>query len=136
MYAIKRRRSAGLVFSLGTSLCHLTRAFSAKNTPYPPMVYHEAYSCPWPEGHRFPMAKFRLLKESLTKSGAFRGTFERPLHPFETDDGMKHVYAVHDMNYVDRFVANQLTATEQRRIGLDFNEHLVYRTLAEVLLYA
>ena len=80
------------------------------------------------------MAKFRILKETLQNSGAFRGTFERPPHPLDTVDGMKNVYTVHDANYVDRFVANQLTAAEQRRIGLDFNEHLVYRTLAEVAL--
>ena len=127
MLGVKRR--GGLAIVLGSSFC---RAFSSKSNQYPPFVYHEAYSCPWPETHRFPMAKFRILKETLTNSGAFRGTFEKPPHPLETEDGMNHVYAVHDVDYVDRFVANQLTAEEKRRIGLDFNEHLVYRTLAEV----
>jgi acetoin utilization deacetylase AcuC-like enzyme len=77
------------------------------------------------------MAKFRVLKETLVNSGAFRGTFVTPTHPFD-DDGMTHVYAVHDQDYVDRFLANALTHDEKRRIGLAFNEHLVYRTLAEV----
>lgn len=114
-----------------------TRASSTTRTASavfhaPPMVYHEAYSCPWPEAHRFPMAKFRVLKDSLVNSGAFRGNFDTPPHPMETPDAMRHVYAVHDKQYVDRFIAGQLTYEEKRRIGLDFNDHLVYRTLAEV----
>jgi hypothetical protein len=78
------------------------------------------------------MAKFRVLKDTLVRSGAFRGEFITPPHPMEVADGMRHIYAVHDQQYVDRFMAGQLTSEEKRRIGLDFNDHLVYRTLAEV----
>ena len=123
----RRRRTLALVGCTATA----AHALSTATTSYPPFVYHDAYSCPWPADHRFPMAKFRVLKETLVNSGAFRGTFVTPTHPFD-DDGMTHVYAVHDQDYVDRFLANALTHDEKRRIGLAFNEHLVYRTLAEV----
>ncbi len=34
-----------------------------------PLVYHEDYSPPVPAGHRFPMEKFRLLRDHLVDSG-------------------------------------------------------------------
>lgn len=34
-----------------------------------PLVFHEDYSPPLPEGHRFPMPKFRLLRDHLVESG-------------------------------------------------------------------
>ena len=34
-----------------------------------PLVYHEDYSPPFPAGHRFPMEKFRLLRDHLVASG-------------------------------------------------------------------
>ena len=45
---------------------------------------------------------------------------------------MDAVYLAHDRDYIDRFLRNELTSVEKRRINLDFNEHLVYRTFAEM----
>ena len=45
---------------------------------------------------------------------------------------MHAVYLAHDRDYIDRFLRNELTSVEKRRINLDFNEHLVYRTFAEM----
>ncbi|MEB3322585.1 MAG: histone deacetylase, partial [Synechococcaceae cyanobacterium] len=46
----------------------------------PPLVYHPAYSVPLPAGHRFPMAKFRLLLEVLMRQElAGAGQLRRPL---------------------------------------------------------
>ena len=98
----------------------------------PPFVYHEAYSCPWPEKHRFPMPKFRALKDVLVNGGIFKGDFAKPPHPLEVAQGLDAIYLTHERQYVDRFLSNTLSKEETRRIGLDFNEHLVYRTLAEV----
>ena len=132
---VKARRRASSSWAALLGAATAARALTTTTSSYPPFVYHEAYSCPWPPNHRFPMAKFHVLKETLVNSGAFRGNFVTPTHPLNDSDGgagMAHVYAVHDRDYVDRFVANVLTHEEKRRIGLDFNEHLVHRTLAEV----
>lgn len=32
-----------------------------------PLIYHEDYSPPFPAGHRFPMAKFRLMSDTLDR---------------------------------------------------------------------
>ena len=34
-----------------------------------PLVYHDDYSPPFPASHRFPMEKFRLLRDHLIDSG-------------------------------------------------------------------
>lgn len=98
----------------------------------PPFVYHDAYSCPWPETHRFPMAKFRLLKETLLSSQIFNGDFRCPPHPLESTQVMDAVYLAHDRRYIERFCNGELSTEERRKVGLDFNDHLVYRTFAEI----
>ena len=35
-----------------------------------PLVYHPAYSCPWPSNHRFPMGKFADLHRVLRNLGS------------------------------------------------------------------
>ena len=37
-----------------------------------PLVYHDDYSPPFPANHRFPMEKFRLLRDHLVDSGLVR----------------------------------------------------------------
>jgi hypothetical protein len=56
--------------------------------PAPPFIYHEKYSIPWPENHRFPMNKFKYLKDTMVNSGIYKGPFENPPHPLEIPDGM------------------------------------------------
>ena len=99
---------------------------------FPPFVYHDAYSCPWPSSHRFPMNKFLNLKQYLVRENIFDGSFTLPPHPLEVDELMAHVIAVHDKEYVDRFIHGKLSKEEKRMIGLEFSDHLVYRTFAEV----
>ncbi len=37
-----------------------------------PLIYHEDYSPEFPADHRFPMDKFRLLRDHLVDSGLTR----------------------------------------------------------------
>jgi acetoin utilization deacetylase AcuC-like enzyme len=39
-----------------------------------PLIYHEDYSPEFPADHRFPMDKFRLLRDHLIDSGLTRDT--------------------------------------------------------------
>ena len=43
-----------------------------------PLVYHEDYSPPFPAGHRFPMEKFRLLRDHLVDSGLTTSMWQAP----------------------------------------------------------
>ena len=99
---------------------------------YPPLIYHDEYSCPWPEDHRFPMNKFMTLKDTLRNSGIFTGEFYTPVNPLDCEDSLQYVYAAHDRDYIQRFIHNQFTDLEKRKIGLDFNSYLVRRTFSEV----
>ena len=89
-----------------------------------PLVYHAEYVTPLPEGHRFPMQKFRLLAELLESEGIL-GAENRmePELPSRADLERIHVPA-----YLGAFRGGSLDARSQRRIGLPWSQGLVRRT--------
>lgn len=89
-----------------------------------PLVYHPRYVAPLPEGHRFPMAKFRLLYETLLQDAiAQPHQFYTPeLPPFEW------LERVHTPDYVQDYWQGLLDSRDQRRIGLPWSPDLAYRT--------
>lgn len=93
-----------------------------------PLIYHEDYSPPFPAGHRFPMAKFRLLKEQLLASGITREEqLLRPaIYPPEV------LALAHCPAYIERFMNGTLGREEQRRLGLPWSEALARRTVRAV----
>lgn len=100
-----------------------------------PIVYHPDYVVPLPDGHRFPMQKFRRLYECLIADGvATPDQFHSPeLLP------QQWLEWVHDPGYVAAYCTGTLDAKAQRRIGLPWSEALVRRTciaLAGTLLAA
>lgn len=90
-----------------------------------PVVYHENYVCPLPEGHRFPMPKFRLLYEILMKDEVIsESSVSRPeIIPAEK------IHLAHSPYYITSFVKGTLERQEIRRTGLPWSEQLVTRTL-------
>lgn len=93
-----------------------------------PLIYHEDYSPPFTDGHRFPMAKFRLLKELLLASGMTRE--EHLLRPASCPSSL--LALAHCPAYIERFISGSLRPDEQRRLGLPWSEALVRRTLRAV----
>ncbi|GAB3484450.1 histone deacetylase family protein [Marinomonas epiphytica] len=93
-----------------------------------PLVYHPHYSIPFPQGHRFPMAKFALLACHLKELGILTSENEYRPGPLSLSVLMQ----AHDKNYVSRFIRGQLTEQEQKDIGLPWSEWLVERTLRAV----
>lgn len=93
-----------------------------------PLVYHDDYSPPLPPGHRFPMEKFRLLRDHLVASGIARDeTLQRPeLCPAET------LELAHDPGYVARYCSGEMSREELRRLGLPWSPELARRTLRAV----
>jgi acetoin utilization deacetylase AcuC-like enzyme len=92
--------------------------------PLLPLVYHRDYVAPLPEGHRFPMAKFRDLYELLLGEGvASPPQFYTPDLP-PTD----WLESVHLPDYVKAYREGTLDVKAQRRIGLPWSDALVRRT--------
>jgi acetoin utilization deacetylase AcuC-like enzyme len=90
----------------------------------PPLVYHPAYSVPLPEGHRFPMAKFRLLLEYLLRQG-LTGP-ERIHRPLPAP--RRWLERVHRRSYHEAVSQGTLTPADVRRLGLPPSPALVRRS--------
>jgi acetoin utilization deacetylase AcuC-like enzyme len=79
---------------------------------------------PLPPNHRFPMAKYRLLRDRLVLD---------PLHaddvflepPAATRD---ELCTAHDADYVDRVMAGALSEAELKRIGFPWTDAMVERS--------
>ena len=88
-----------------------------------PIGYCDQYDFPLPAQHKFPLAKYRLLRERM--SGDERFLIEAaPLASRE------ELLAVHDREYVDGFLEGRLAPGVMRRIGFPWSKELVMRTLA------
>jgi len=81
---------------------------------------------PLPPGHRFPIAKYRLLRERLEAHAAAGAAIEFVEPHAATDE---EILRVHDRAYVGRVLAGTLSAAEVRRIGFPWSEGLVRRSL-------
>jgi acetoin utilization deacetylase AcuC-like enzyme len=89
-----------------------------------PLIYHPDYSAPLPSSHRFPMAKFQLLHALLHAQGLARADqLHRPLPA-----PRRWLELVHQRRYHEAFARGQLSASDQRRIGLPATTPLVRRT--------
>ena len=82
------------------------------------------YTFPLPEGHRFPVAKYALLREAVIAQGLVPA--ERVLDPEGATDEMLRL--VHTPEYVHRFVHGELGAAEVRQLGLPWSPELVERS--------
>ncbi|MGK7933802.1 MAG: histone deacetylase [Microcystaceae cyanobacterium] len=93
-----------------------------------PIVYHPNYVTPLPDGHRFPMPKFKLIYELLLKDKiiAPNDVFSPQ---FPSADLIK---SVHTPDYVNGYLTGTLDNKAQRRIGLPWSEGLVKRTCTAV----
>ena len=81
-----------------------------------------------PEGHRFPIAKYALLRDAVVSSGIVA-----PDHVHEpARASVDALRLVHTERYVNAVVAGTLTDAEQRRIGLPWSESLVERSFRAV----
>jgi acetoin utilization deacetylase AcuC-like enzyme len=91
----------------------------------PRLFYTDHYVLPLPPGHRFPIEKYRLLREFLETDGHFT------LQPAPLAD-IVTIEQTHDPAYVRAFVEGRLGDAAMRRIGFPWSEGLVKRTLASV----
>jgi acetoin utilization deacetylase AcuC-like enzyme len=85
----------------------------------------DQFVLPLPEGHKFPIQKYGLLRKILEINGLFE------IEPAPLVD-LKTLELAHDPDYVQGFVQGTLPPTTMRRIGLPWSETLVQRALASV----
>lgn len=89
------------------------------------IAHSEIYAHPLPEGHRFPMFKYELIPEQLM----YEGTIQ-PSNLFVPGEcASNDVLLTHDQAYFDRLMHQQLSASEQRKIGFPQSAELVTREL-------
>ena len=90
--------------------------------------YSDTFVLPLPEQHRFPMAKYRLLRERILSEGILRAE-DLSLPEAISWDALR---LVHDPGYVDRVANGTLPAEAQRRIGFPWSEMMVERSRRSV----
>jgi acetoin utilization deacetylase AcuC-like enzyme len=89
-----------------------------------PVVYHPSYSIPWPDAHRFPMAKFAMLRDHLVSEGVV--TAEQFVEPVPVSE--ETLLRVHDLAYWQALRDGTWDDKAMRRAGLGWSEDLVLRT--------
>ncbi len=86
------------------------------------------YTVSLPPGHRFPIAKYALLREAVLASGLVA---PEDMHEPERAS-IDALLLVHTERYVHALIAGELSEAEQRRIGLPWSESLVERSFRAV----
>lgn len=88
------------------------------------LFYADQFVLPLPPGHRFPMEKYRMLREQLAASGEFDASdFEVP--PAAT---FTELTRAHAPDYVMRAERGELTPQEMKLIGFPWSAGMVERS--------
>jgi len=88
------------------------------------LFYCDEFVLPLPPGHRFPMEKYRLLREALAASGQFSAD------DFCVPDAATNaeLTRAHAPDYVRRMECGELSAAEVRAIGFPWSPQMVERS--------
>jgi acetoin utilization deacetylase AcuC-like enzyme len=92
------------------------------------LYYHDQFVLPLPEGHRFPMPKYVLLRERVVAAGLVAAE-DLLVGPAATH---KELYLAHDREYVRKVEMGELSAKEIRRIGFPWSAELFERSRRSV----
>jgi acetoin utilization deacetylase AcuC-like enzyme len=87
--------------------------------------YTDHFVLPLPEGHRFPIQKYRLLREAI----ATHPQINLVEAPVASDTQL--LYA-HTPSYIQKVVAGELSPQEQSAIGFPWSERMVERSKRSV----
>ena len=88
------------------------------------LFYTDIFVLPLPDGHPFPMAKYRLLRERLVAEG-FEKDNQFCIPHAATDE---ELITAHDADYLKRIVAGDLSSQALRRLGLPWSSQLIERS--------
>jgi acetoin utilization deacetylase AcuC-like enzyme len=88
------------------------------------VFYSDQFVLPLPEGHRFPMVKYSMLRERVAEGGICEPEEMRVPRPVSDEE----ILRAHDRGYLRRVVEGTLSAKEMRRIGFPWSERMVERS--------
>lgn len=88
--------------------------------------YSDHFVLPLPDGHRFPMAKYRLLRDALARELPAIRMHEAPA----ATDG--ELALAHTPTYVSHVAEGLLTTAQQREIGFPWSPRMVERARRSV----
>jgi acetoin utilization deacetylase AcuC-like enzyme len=89
------------------------------------LFYSDTFELPLPDGHRFPMAKYTLLRNRIEQQLVGSGACQLSLPPAATDE---QLLLVHTLDYVSAIKSGDLTKVQERRIGFPWSEKMVERS--------
>ena len=92
------------------------------------LYYSDTFELPLPAGHKFPMAKYRLLRDRIADS-ALMASCDLEIAPAADDQQLE---LVHSGDYIRRVVRGELSAVDQRRIGFPWSPAMVERARRSV----
>jgi acetoin utilization deacetylase AcuC-like enzyme len=87
--------------------------------------YSDHFVLPLPAGHRFPMSKYRLLRDAVSAES----NIELNEAPAATDT---QILLAHSPRYLQAVIRGELTAKEQREIGFPWSLEMVERSRRSV----
>lgn len=87
------------------------------------IFYSDVLEVALPQGHRFPMPKYALLRQRVVAAGLVQDA-DLSLAPAATDE---QILRVHSAGYFDKVTQGKLSEREQRRIGFPWSPELVRR---------
>ena len=88
------------------------------------VFYSDRFVLPLPEGHRFPMVKYSMLRERVAATDICAPGELRVPRAVSN----KEILRSHERGYLRRVVAGTLTEKEVRRIGFPWSEKMVERS--------
>lgn len=92
------------------------------------IFYHDHFVLPLPDGHRFPMSKYALLRRRVAEAAvAGRNAMRVPRQA--SDEALRRA---HTAGYLRKVKEGALTAKEVRRIGFPWSLQLVERSRRSV----
>ena len=96
-------------------------------TIHPVQAFHsDHFVLPLPEGHRFPMAKYRMLRDRVAAELTGVTLIEAPVAS-DTE-----LLRVHTPQYVGEVTEGRLSAAQQREIGFPWSRAMVERSRRSV----
>ncbi|MBW7934304.1 MAG: histone deacetylase [Gemmatimonadaceae bacterium] len=84
-----------------------------------------AFPVPLPDGHRFPIAKYAMLRDAVLAEGLVTPPHLHEPAPLTRGD----VLLTHDAAYLTRLEQGTMPLAEQRRLGFPWSEAIVVRSM-------
>ena len=88
------------------------------------VFYSDHFVLPLPDGHRFPMVKYSMLRERVAESRIWGPGELRVAEPVSDEE----ILRAHHPDYLKRVVSGTLTEKEVRRIGFPWSPRMVQRS--------